>query len=81
MMKNLSSHLAQFNISVNDIAPAMIGATGMIPNADTVPGLVDSIPLHRLGEPEECANAVMMFVKTGYITGQSLLLAGGLMHK
>jgi NAD(P)-dependent dehydrogenase (short-subunit alcohol dehydrogenase family) len=29
MMKNLSTRLAEFNISVNDVAPAMIGDTGM----------------------------------------------------
>ncbi|KAK6611973.1 3-ketoacyl-acyl carrier protein reductase [Botrytis cinerea] len=76
MMKNLSLHLAEYKITVNDVAPAMIGNTGMIPNADVAPGLLDAIPLHRLGTPEECSNAVMMFAKTGYATGQSLLLAG-----
>ncbi|KAM3076052.1 hypothetical protein ACMFMG_006435 [Clarireedia jacksonii] len=81
MMKNLSLHLAEYKITVNDVAPAMIGNTGMIPNADIAPGLLDQIPLHRLGTPEECSNAVMMFAKTGYATGQSLLLAGGLNHK
>ncbi|KAG4034763.1 hypothetical protein MFRU_002g01150 [Monilinia fructicola] len=81
MMKNLSLHLAEYKITVNDVAPAMIGNTGMIPNADIVPGILDAIPLHRLGTPEECSNAVIMFAKTGYATGQSLLLAGGLNHK
>ncbi|RAL61001.1 hypothetical protein DID88_010097 [Monilinia fructigena] len=81
MMKNLSLHLAEYKITVNDVAPAMIGNTGMIPNADVAPGLLDDIPLHRLGTPEECSNAVIMFAKTGYATGQSLLLAGGLNHK
>jgi len=81
MMKNLSSHLAEYNITVNDVAPAMIGETGLIPNEYTVPGLVNSIPLGRLGTPKEVANAVLMFCTTGYITGQSLLIAGGLNHK
>ena len=81
MMKNLSSHLAEYNITVNDVAPAMIGETGLIPNEYTVSGLVDSIPLGRLGTPKEVANAVLMFCTTGYITGQSLLIAGGLNHK
>jgi 3-oxoacyl-[acyl-carrier protein] reductase len=78
MMKNLSSRLAQYNISVNDVAPAMIGDTGMLPNATAVPGVVETIPLQRFGQPDEVANAVEMFVKTGYCTGQSLILAGGL---
>jgi 3-oxoacyl-[acyl-carrier protein] reductase len=78
MMKNLSTRLAQYNISVNDVAPAMIGETGMIPNSEAVPGVVETIPLGRFGQPDEVANAVEMFAKTGYCTGQSLILAGGL---
>jgi 3-oxoacyl-[acyl-carrier protein] reductase len=79
MMKNLSSKLAPYGITVNDVAPAMIGDTGMIPNKESIPGV--EIPLGRLGYPEECANVVTMYCKTGYATGQSFLLAGGLNHK
>ncbi|GKZ29222.1 hypothetical protein AbraIFM66950_003835 [Aspergillus brasiliensis] len=78
MMKNLATRLAEFNISVNDVAPAMIGDTGMIPNAEAIPEVASTIPLGRLGLPEEVANVVTMLVGTGYMTGQSLLLAGGL---
>lgn len=78
MMKNLSTTLAPFGISVNDVAPAMVGNTGLIPNGDTIPGLVESIPLHRLCEPDEVARAVLMFAETGFSTGQSLVIAGGL---
>jgi 3-oxoacyl-[acyl-carrier protein] reductase len=78
LMKNLSSHLAKHNITVNDVAPAMIGSTGMIPGTAAIPGVVETIPLQRLGTPEECANVVRMFVTTGYATGQSFLLGGGL---
>lgn len=77
-MKNLSSHLAKYSITVNDVAPAMVGSTGMIPSSEAVPGVVESIPLGRLCTPEEVANVVRMFVTTGYATGQSFLLAGGL---
>ncbi|PKY08602.1 NAD(P)-binding protein [Aspergillus campestris IBT 28561] len=78
MMKNLSTRLAEHNISVNDVAPAMIGDTGMIPNAQAIPEVAAGIPLGRLGTPGEVANVVSMLVETGYMTGQSLLLAGGL---
>lgn len=81
MMKNLSTRLASHNITVNDVSPAMIGETGLIPNGDSIPGLVDSIPVGRLGTPDEVANVVMMFSTTGYMTGQSVVLAGGLNHK
>lgn len=78
MMKNLSTRLAEYSISVNDVAPAMIGDTGMVPSTTAVQGIASTIPLGRLGTPEETANVVTMLVKTGYMTGQSLLLAGGL---
>ncbi|KAL1876693.1 hypothetical protein Plec18167_005101 [Paecilomyces lecythidis] len=78
MMKNLATRLAEHNISVNDVAPAMIGDTGMIPGAQAIPEVAASIPLGRLGTPEEVANVVTMLATTGYMTGQSLLIAGGL---
>ena len=78
MMKNLSTRLAGYNISVNDVSPALIGETGMIPDASAVPEMAAKIPLGRLGTTYEVANVVDMLVKTGYMTGQSLLLSGGL---
>ncbi|KAH7145493.1 short chain dehydrogenase [Dactylonectria estremocensis] len=92
---NLSTLLAPEGITVNIVLPAMIGATGMIPepkartwksNTDmealraTDPGLaiVGSVPVHRLGLPDEVANAVLLMAKTGYMTGQEIILSGGL---
>lgn len=44
------------------------------------PGLqiASTIPLGRLGDPSEVANVVQMMVKTGYLTGQDVVLSGGL---
>lgn len=81
MMKNLSTRLVEYNITVNDVAPAMIGDTGMIPNADIIPGGMATMPIGRLGTPEEVANVVYMYCTTGYATGQSVILSGGLPHK
>ncbi|KAL1893008.1 hypothetical protein Sste5346_006688 [Sporothrix stenoceras] len=95
MGQNLAGLLAPEGVTVNIVAPAMIGETGMIPTPKaetwerttdlealkaTDPGLAIAagVPVHRLGAPEEVANALMMFVKSGYITGQEILLAGGL---
>ena len=74
-------HAAQ-GITVNDVAPAMIGETGMIPDAKFVegtPGDVRNIPVGRLGTPAEVAGVVLMICRTGYLTGQSIVLSGGLM--
>ncbi|EXJ94912.1 3-oxoacyl-[acyl-carrier protein] reductase [Capronia coronata CBS 617.96] len=81
MVKNLALKLAKDGITVNDVAPAMIGETGMIPDAKFLvgtPGDVKNIPVGRLGTTQECANVVTMICKTGYLTGQSILLSGGL---
>jgi len=81
MAKNLAQKLGKDGITVNDVAPAMIGETGMIRNAATVagtPGDVRNIPVGRLGSPQEVANVVTMLCRTGYLTGQSILLSGGL---
>jgi 3-oxoacyl-[acyl-carrier protein] reductase len=81
LMKNLATKHAKDGITVNDVAPAMIGETGMIPDEKTVegtPGDVRNIPVGRLGTPREVANVVVMFCQTGYLTGQSVLLSGGL---
>ncbi|KAI1781195.1 NAD(P)-binding protein [Hypoxylon cercidicola] len=81
LMKNLAMKHAASGITVNDVAPAMIGETGLIPDEKFVegtPGDVKNIPVGRLGSPDECANVVSMICKTGYLTGQSILLSGGL---
>ncbi|KAF4869078.1 3-oxoacyl-[acyl-carrier-protein] reductase FabG [Colletotrichum siamense] len=81
LMKNVASKHAKDGVTLNDVAPAMIGETGMIPDEKRVegtPGDVKNIPVGRLGTPQECANVVIMLCKTGYLTGQSILLSGGL---
>lgn len=78
MMRNLSLRLAELNISVKDVAPAMVGSTGMLPDESSALGLADSIPLRRLCTPAEVANAVIMFATTGFVTDQGLVIGGGL---
>lgn len=82
MMRNLARKHAGLGITFNDVAPAMIGDTGLVPDAKSVEGTagaVKNIPVGRLGTPQEVANLVTMCVRTGYLTGQSILLSGGLL--
>lgn len=37
-----------------------------------------SIPLGRFGEPEEVAQAVLFLLESPYVTGQVLMVDGGL---
>lgn len=81
LSKNLANKLGKEGITFNDVAPAMITGTGMIATEDNLkgtPGDVKNIPVGRSGSTQECANAVTMLCRTGYMTGQSLLLSGGL---
>jgi 3-oxoacyl-[acyl-carrier protein] reductase len=81
MARNLAAKLAKDGITANTVQPAMIGGTSMIPNAEMLkgtPGDVKNIPVGRLGTTPECANVVTMLCRTGYMTGQTILLSGGL---
>lgn len=81
LSKNLANKLGKSGITFNDVAPAMITETGMIKDEEALkgtPGDVKNIPVGRSGRPRECANVVTMLCRTGYMTGQSLLLSGGL---
>lgn len=81
MSKNLAIKLGKNGITCNDVAPAMITGTGMIRTEDDLkgtPGDVKNIPVGRSGSTQECANVVTMLCRTGYITGQSILISGGL---
>ena len=81
MSKNLANKMSKEGITFNDVAPAMITGTGMIPTEENLkgtPGDVKNIPVGRSGHTDECANVVTMLCRTGYMTGQSILLSGGL---
>jgi len=81
LSKNLAAKMGKSGITFNDVAPAMITETGMIKDEEALkgtPGDVKNIPVGRSGRPQECANVVTMLCRTGYMTGQSLLLSGGL---
>lgn len=81
LSKNLANKMGKSGITFNDVAPAMITETGMIKDEEALkgtPGDVKNIPVGRSGRPQECANVVTMLCRTGYMTGQSIWVSGGL---
>lgn len=75
---------AKYNIRVNVVSPAATD-TPMIQGAyDSIDGFYDYwssvAPIRRMGLPEDVANAALFLVsdEAGYITGQNLMVDGGL---
>lgn len=76
--------LASAGITVNAIGPGPI-ATELFLRANPADSprtkaIVDSVPVGRLGQPEDVANAAGFFLdaRSGFVTGQTLYVCGGL---
>ena len=81
LTKSIAKELGPRNITVNAIAPGYI-QTEMTDNLDQTSkdNLMKSIPLQRLGKPEEIASLVCFLVseEAAYITGQTINVDGGM---
>jgi len=83
LAKMLSIEWAQYNIRVNTVAPGSTMTESRAPSfSDPMrkEELLSRIPLHRFGLPEEIASAVKYLASqdASYITGQTLMMDGGL---
>lgn len=83
MARTWALELASDGITVNCVAPGPIATTAFWrnnpPDSAHTRDLVASIPLKRMGTPEDVANAVSFFCSDGasFITGQTLFVCGG----
>jgi glucose 1-dehydrogenase/3-oxoacyl-[acyl-carrier protein] reductase len=82
LTRNMAAELAVHNIRVNCINPGLI-ATEMtrwvLDDPQILPGVLDQIPLHRAGQPEEIAKvaAFLLSDDASYLTGQCIYVDGG----
>lgn len=83
MARTWALELAGDGITVNCVAPGPIATTAFWRNnprnSDYTRNLIASIPLKRMGTPEDVATAVSFFCNDGasFVTGQTLFVCGG----
>ena len=79
--RSLAREVGARGITVNTVAPGFIDTdmTRELPEPQRK-ALVESIPLHKLGQPEDIANAVLFLASpaAAYITGETLHVNGGM---
>ena len=76
LTKSVARELASRGITCNAVAPGFID-TDMTRNLQDSP-LAASIPLGRMGKPEEVAEAVAFLANASYITGEIIRVDGGI---
>ena len=91
MVKSLSNEFGKDGITVNNVGPGYTATERLKQLIDkrakdlgTSPAefesrLVEDVPLKRVGQPEELADAIVWLAsdRASYITGQTLLVDGG----
>lgn len=83
MARTWALELGKDGITVNCVAPGPIATTAFWannpPDAPKTKAITDAIPVGRMGEPEDVANAVSFFCddRAGFVTGQTLFVCGG----
>lgn len=79
LTKTLAKELAKRNISVNAIAPGFISTDMTSYLKDELRDeAVKKIPLGKIGKTEDIAKAVSFLANSDYITGQVIVVDGGL---
>ena len=74
LTRGYAARLVKESITVNAVAPSLIETDMMRGRSD----LARNIPLGRLGQPNEVAQAVLMVLGNDYMTGQTIILNGGM---
>ena len=79
--KSVAKELASKNIRCNAVEPGFIATdmtTGLATGEKTDNPLIGMIPLKKMGEPEDVADAVAYLVTAKYVTGEVLRVDGGI---
>jgi 3-oxoacyl-[acyl-carrier protein] reductase len=74
LTRGYAARLVKQGITVNAVAPSLIETDMMRGRSD----LARNIPLGRMGQADEVAQSVLMVLGNDYMTGQTILLNGGM---
>lgn len=77
LTKTVAKELASRNVTCNAIAPGFI-KTDMTRDFERNEDVLSSIPLKRMGEPDEVADLVLFLSRADYITGEVIRIDGGI---
>ena len=82
----LAVEWAEYGIRVNTVSPSYTETpltAAILSQPDRLQNIVDRTPLRRVAQVEEVAGAVAFFAmdKASYITGQNIVIDGGLLAK
>ena len=78
LMHHLAPRVAADGVTVNCLAPALVGDTKMFP-ADLETGTPPiAIPVGRIGRPDEMADMAITMLRNGYLTNKVITVDGGL---
>ena len=85
LMRTICLELAPYGITVNNIGPGAVDTpidADVKANPKKWQSLLDEIPLHRVGQPEEIAKLAVYLASdaSSYVTGSTFFIDGGLMR-
>jgi 3-oxoacyl-[acyl-carrier protein] reductase len=81
LMHHLAPRVAADGVTVNSLAPALVGETKMFP-ADLETGTPPiPIPVGRIGRPDEMADMAIAMLRNGYLTDKVITVDGGILPR
>jgi NAD(P)-dependent dehydrogenase (short-subunit alcohol dehydrogenase family) len=83
MVMNLAKQLAEFNITVNNVAPGVIETPRneeALADEEYAKKVLEGIPCGSAGEAKDCAGMVLLLCSDEgkYITGENIFIDGGM---
>ncbi|MBC2602652.1 SDR family NAD(P)-dependent oxidoreductase [Puniceicoccus vermicola] len=83
MAQNLAKQLGPSGITINNLAPGVIGTDrnlDRLADKDYLDRVLSWIPVAKIGKPEDCAATALLLCSDAgaYITGQNIFVDGGM---